>query len=213
MTLATIISEAQGLTRQSGGVTDAMYIAWLNRINRSYLRRDNWPETRKTNNILTSVANQAAYSLPSDFDRIMGRFVYWNVSAVTGGGYTSGVPVVFVNQGSPEDDDRMAGFANLGNSGFTPHAAYRGQSGTTQKLILAPYPTTAGTLLMYNYYAAATAFAATSESIPVPALGDTYTMALCKQIGLYLDNAELAQLYAAMERTEYHNAKATLLSN
>lgn len=214
MPISDIIQEAQDLTRQSLGLPNSTYIAWLNRINRSYCRRCNWPELRKTNQLLTTVANQAKYDLPTDFNRIMGEFVYWNVQAITGG-YNLGWPLRFINQGSEEDDSKILAGVNLGTgSVLAPYGVYRATSsmGVPQLGIL-PFPGESGTLILYNYYADPAPFTTTDDDIPIPTLYDTFVMALCKTIGLYLDNSEIATLYAGMERDAYRGAERGLNFN
>lgn len=213
MTCADIIAESQSLTRQNLGVPNATYLSWLNRINRTYCRKAQWPQMRVVNAVLTTVANQSAYDLAADFNRLSGQFVLWDCQAISGG-YTSGLEIPFMNQGGLRNDSNTLAYTNLGSAG-TPSICYTqaGDLGQYQ-LVLAPFPTLAGTTVLYNYYKDPALFTSVSDSIPVDGLGDTYTMALCKQIGLYLANeADLIQTYAMMERDAYKAALAPLFGN
>lgn len=214
MSLADIISDAQSMVRQSDGITTATYLQWLNRINRTYCRSQSWPQMRVLNSTITTVANQAAYDLPANYNRMSGDFVYWDPGVIIGG-YENGIPIPFIPQGTPQLDSRISGFTDLGNGGYMqPLVAYvaNGEDGALQ-LVLAPYPSFSGTLILFSYYADPVEFEDTTDEIPIPQLYDTYVNALAKQIAIYLDDGDVAALYAAEERKCKNAVLANLFPN
>ncbi len=216
MTVAEIISQAQALTRESLSIPTSTYLAWMNRINRKYCRSDNWPELRVLNATLTTVASQAGYDLPATFSRIMGEFVSWNATAITGG-FQYGTQIPFLNQGNVENDRRIGQWTQTGGGfgALNPQVCYiepKSGTPTTKQLVFAPFPATAGITIVYNYYRQPADFAATSESITVPTLEDTFVMALCKQLMMYLGNSDGVLMYAGLEKTEFRAAKTILIA-
>ncbi len=212
--VSELISEAQSLTRQSLSITNATYISWLNRINRAYCRKWNGPDMRVLNAVLTSVASQAGYDLPAAFSRISGQFVFWNSQAITGG-YQLGIPVRFLNQGNEEDDRKIGQWTQTGGGfgSLNPQVCYvEPKSGTpaTKQMVFAPFPATSGITILYNYYREPAAFTAVSDTIPISLLQDTFTMALCRNIAMYLGANDDAMMYMGMEKSEYRSALTVL---
>lgn len=215
MTDATIITQAKALARQTATDTtlDATYLAWLNRIQRLYARKENWPQLRVLNATLTTVASTAAYDLPATFDRLMGDFVYYNPTAITGG-YQDGTAIPVLKSGDPRLDSVMSAW-KMGGTGAPSVAVVSSKAATpgTLQMVFYPFPQTAAYTIVYNYYRTPTALLNAPTSIDVDALGETFIAALTAQMEAYANQLDRAAYFRQTERDEYKSVLRALTTS
>lgn len=210
MTGTEIITEAQSLTRQGQGVATATFLLWLNRINRKYARLQDWP-ILLTQAVFTSGSSLGNFDLPATFDRMAGDFVNYDATATTNG-YLNGIMVPILHSGDPMLDGIITAWGDTGTA-YAPSVAYVAQKSgaTNMQLRLAPFPEVYGKTIVYRYYRTPSAVVAGTD-IELASLSGTYTMALCKEIMLYLGDTQTkqAEYFLGEERREYQSAMRTL---
>lgn len=207
MTAAEIIADAESQVRITTGPTTAQILAWLSRIQRGYCRRFDFPELKLTAQTLSTTANQGYISLPSNFDRFLGRTVLYDPTAITGG-YQGGTLLPILGVGSRELEEGIAVWQGMGAG--TPQAVSLGGTTGAYKLYVYPLPSLGSVTIVYNYWKAPTNFATTADTLAIPALGDTFTMALCRQFCAYASDDRLAY-FAAEERRAWNDVQRNYL--
>lgn len=210
MTAGEIINEAQSLTRITSGPTAAQQLAWLNRIQRSYARKNDWPELKTLAATVVTVANQAYVALPVAFERFVGKTVLYNPTAITGG-YVDGYPIPLLPAGSPQLETMVAAWRPTG-SGQYPIAASLGGSSGAYRLYLYPFPTLSSTTIVFDYFRAPAALTTTASVPELQHLCDTFTLAMAAEFVSYSDNSEAEAKFRAKERREYNHALRNLLT-
>jgi hypothetical protein len=208
MTAAQIIADAQSLTRNNLGPSPAETIVWLNRIQRGYSKKDDYPELKVFGATVTTTANQGYANLAAAFQRFIGKTVLYDPTAITGG-YQNGTPIPVLSSGAGPLDSLIAAWRPLGAG--TPVAVTVAGADGAKKLYLHPMPDATGTTIVYDYMRDPTALAATSESPELQILADVFVNALAVQFCVYA-NDERLPYFRAEERREYNLVKANLLA-
>lgn len=209
MTAAEIIADAQSLVRNTLGQTPAQLLAWLNRIQRGYARKDDWPELKMPTATVSTTANQAYVNLPAGFLRFAGKMVLYNPTAITGG-YQDGTSLPVLTSGDPRLDNLVAAWRPTG-AGAPLAVSVSGADGA-KKLYLYPMPDTGSVTLVYDYYRAAATLSATSGSPELQELCDTFVMAMAVQFCVECNDKERLPYFMAQEKSEYRAALRNLLT-
>lgn len=208
----TVIEEAKGLTRQglNGGISTSQFATWLNRLNRQYCAKMNWPDLIVRNAVLTTVANQATYPLALNFGRFAGKTVTYDPTAISGG-YQDGYQIPIMLGTSDRENDILAGWRQTGAG--TP-AAVALESFATARVF--PAPDTTGKTIVYDYVAAPATFTGLGIELDVPSLQGVLTLEMAAEICRWLggnENRLARQEFLQAARREYNTALGTLLTS